>query len=456
MIMRARALIVAAVSLCVFSPRLQAYESPTLKAAVAKIDITPKTHELLWGYEDRVTPATNTRDPLYARILLLEAGNRRLAIVTLDLGRSFGEASLDRLERQVEKADRISCLLVTASHTHSAPIVKDRYADGLPGWEQSALDGIAAGIHTAAGRLQPARIGVGKGSVLIGHNRLRVNDDGTTTWFEHNPTKIPTSPVDPTVTVVRIDNAAGEPFAVLIHYACHPVVFGPDNLQYSADFPAIANQIVEKALGGSVESFFVQGAPGDINPYYATTPLAQDAVKLRDWTGKQLGDEAARVARSIHTESPSTPAIDFRQDTLQLRLRWNPEQFQAALNKMPGGKTFGFLDGSAQTPIEARVTTVLIDREIAIATIPGEPFVEFQQDWRARCPVPTALLLGYTNGYHGYFPTMLAASRGGYGAASTSTWVEVGAGERIIDWAVRETYDMLGKFTSLPDNYTAP
>jgi len=444
--------ILAVVCLTVYLSCLSASAQSGLRAAVAKVDITPKTHEVLWGFEERLAPATTTLDPLYARILVLEAGGKRLAIVTLDLGRSFGEASLDRLQEQVQKSSAISCLLVSASHTHGAPIVKDEYDAGPPEWERSALDAIAAAISTAAGRLQDARIGVGTGSVLIGHNRLRVNDDGTVGWFERNPTMIPTSPVDPTVTVVRIDNGAGEPLAVLINYACHPVVLGQDNLQYTADFPAITNRVVEKALGGNVESFYVQGAPGDINPYYANMPVAQDAVKLRDWTGVRLGEEAARVAKSIQTENPSTPAIDFRQETMHFKLRWDPEQFHAALVKTLGPKTLELMGGTTRTPIEARVTTVLIDKQIAIVTIPGEPFVDFQESWRTRCPVPTALFFGYTNGYHGYFPTIHAASRGGYGAASASTWVEVGAGERVLDWAVSQTYDMLGKFSNLPDD----
>jgi hypothetical protein len=35
--------------------------------------------------------------------------------------------------------------------------------------------------------------------VYIGHNRLRLNADSSVSWFERNPTRIPTSPVDPTV-----------------------------------------------------------------------------------------------------------------------------------------------------------------------------------------------------------------------------------------------------------------
>jgi hypothetical protein len=39
-----------------------------------------------------------------------------------------------------------------------------------------------------------------------------------------------------------------------------------------------------------------------------------------------------------------------------------------------------------------------------------------------------------------------------FGAASGSTWVEPGAGERIMDTAVVKIYEMLGRLTDLPDD----
>lgn len=45
-----------------------------------------------------------------------------------------------------------------------------------------------------------------------------------------------------------------------------------------------------------------------------------------------------------------------------------------------------------------------------------------------------------------------AASMGGYGAASSSTMVEVGAGERMVDHAVTTIYKMLGRFTDSPED----
>ena len=139
MSMFARSTALGAVSLCLLLGSLRASAQPGLRAAVAKVDITPKTHEVMWGFEDRLEPASSTLDPLYARVLVLEAGGKRLAIVTLDLGRSFGEPALDQLQAEVRKSSGISCLLVSASHTHSAPNVKDEYKGNPPEWERSGI-----------------------------------------------------------------------------------------------------------------------------------------------------------------------------------------------------------------------------------------------------------------------------------------------------------------------------
>jgi neutral ceramidase len=422
------------------------------RAGVAKADITPAGGEPLWGFEDRLKPATGTLDPLYARVLVVEAGGKRLALVTLDLGRSFGPASLERLREAAKRSSGIDYLLVAASHTHSAPVIQDEYKNGTPGWEQAALEKIEKAIQEAAGGLVEARIGTGTGAAYIGHNRLRVNADGSVSWFERNLTRIPTAPVDPTVSVIRIDRADGSPMAVLTNYACHPVVFGSDNLRYSADFPGVMNRVVEEKLGGRVLSFFLQGAPGDINPYYAVTPVEQDAVKWRDWTGERLGQEAARVAAEIRTHAPATPDIEFAEEWPTVRLRWNEDKFRAALVKFLGPRAIEEYGGLIKPEYRIPAATVLINKQIALMTMPGEPFVEFQMNWRDRCPAPEAFFLGYTNGYYGYFPTIAAASRGGYGAASAATWIEPGAGERLVDRAVVRILEMQGRLTDLPDD----
>ena len=427
-------------------------QGATLRAGVAKVDITPPAGVPMWGYTLR--DSTGTLDPLYARVLVLEVGEKRLALVALDLGRCFGHDSLQRLRAAVRESSGISYVLAVASHTHSAPVVQDTYRNGTPAWETADLEKIAKAIEDAHQHAFEARLGSGYGVAYIGHNRHRANPDGTVTWFEHNPTQIPTAPVDPTVSVLRVDTADGRPLAVLVNYSCHPVVFGPDNTQYSADYPEVMTKTVEQAMGGQPLCFFLQGAPGDINPYYAVIPLKENAVQRRDWTGEKLGEEAARVAKEIRTEAVAEPSLDFAEDMLAFHFRWNVEKFRKAVlgSSEIDPRGFDAYYPSTQSVQELPVATVLINRSIALMGVPGEPFVDFQMNWRARCPVSDCFFLGYANGYFGYFPTIRAATEGGYGAASGSTWIEPGAGERMVDHAVIRVYEMLGLLTDGPED----
>ncbi len=425
-----------------------------LKAGVARVDITPPAGVRMWGYFDRLTPAQGVLDPLFARVLVLEAGEKRLAYVDLDLGRPFGPTALAEIRDRAQKSAGISYVLVQATHTHAGPVVMDQYPSGEPAWEATDLGRIAQAIMEARQRAVPARLGVGYGTAYIGYNRRRVNPDGTVTMFWRNSQRQPTAPVDPTVAVLRVDTAEGKPLAILVNYACHPVTFGPDNLQFSADFPGAMTKSVEEAFKGAAPSplcFFLQGAPGDINVYDATIPVKEGAVEKRDWAGRVLGREATRVARSIHTAAAPQASLDFREDLLTFHLRWNAEKLrQAFLISHP--EIFQTFAPRIEEAMRLPVATVLIDRQIALMTMPGEPFVEFQIEWRDRCPVRDSFFLGYANGYFGYFPTIAAAAQGGYGTASATTWVEVGAGERMVNHALERLYEMLGRLSDTPED----
>jgi len=76
-------------------------------------------------------------------------------------------------------------------------------------------------------RLAPAGLGWAEGH-LTGI-RLNRNDP------DHGP-------MDPQVTVVRVDGADGQPVAVRMNYGCHPTVMGHVNLELSADYPGAARR----------------------------------------------------------------------------------------------------------------------------------------------------------------------------------------------------------------------
>lgn len=435
-------------------------QAEPLMAGVARVDITPPPGLPMYGYFGRIKNnqlSTGTMDPLYARVLVLAVGQKRLALVTLDLGRTFGKPLLDQLQQAAKQQNAISYMVVTASHTHSGPNILDNYPRGqTPAWETADIKKIETTIGVACQHLIPVRVGVGYGSVSIGYDRIVVNSDGKGTWLGTNPTKIPTSPVDPTVGVLRIDRMDGSPLAILVNYACHPVIFGPDNRQYSADYPGVMTKAVRQAFDGKPQCMFLQGAAGDINPYYATTKLVDGAIKDRDWTGETLAREVIRVAQGIETKADPDASLQFAEDVLPVPVRWNPQKFRDGLLASFGPAVFkdhaDLFAQKALSQLNLPVTTFLIDKQIAFVGMPGEPFVNFQIDWRVRCPVPYSFFLGYTNGYIDYMPTIRAASEGGYGANDSNTYVAVGTGERMLQDALIRIYGMLGKWNDVPSD----
>jgi hypothetical protein len=139
-----------------------------------------------------------TLDPLYARVLVLECGEKRLAIVALDYGRTFGPPSLEHLRESVKKSSGISYLIVAASHTHSGPAILDECpSNSTPAWEMTALEKVTKAIDAAHHSAMEARLGTRSGVCYIAHNRHHVNPDGTVTIMWRNPSRAMTTPLDP-------------------------------------------------------------------------------------------------------------------------------------------------------------------------------------------------------------------------------------------------------------------
>jgi len=89
-----------------------------LRAGVAHVEITPAELMPMYGYANRrCGPANGTHDALMAKVLVLEAGASRMAIVTFDLGSVVSP----NLQQEVASKLNIPVVLLAASHTHSAP-----------------------------------------------------------------------------------------------------------------------------------------------------------------------------------------------------------------------------------------------------------------------------------------------------------------------------------------------
>ncbi|HMY76200.1 MAG TPA: hypothetical protein PLQ88_30560, partial [Blastocatellia bacterium] len=107
----------------------------------------------------------------------------------------------------------------------------------------------------------------------------------------------------------------------------------------------------------------------------------------------------------------------------------------------------------AAKTVKAGLTTLLINQDIAIAAMPGEPFIDLQIALRDKSEVVNTFLFGYSYSaggeWIGYVPTIKAAAEGGYGAGY-NTRIEVGAGEAMIDRHIVNLFKLLGKLKTSP------
>lgn len=417
-----------------------------LQAGAAKVALDLPTGLIMAGYGARTGTSTGTLDPLHAKVLVIEGAETAVALVTLDLSGCPPAAQLDRIRERVKASTGIADVIFNASHTHSGPFLMD----DPPPWQQKLERDIGDAIERAWKARRPARIGVGRGAVQIGHNRLYPMQDGNGRMLWRNETRLPTAPVDPSVYVLRIDAADGSPLAILVNYACHPVVLGPDNVQYSADYPGEMMRAVEQAYPAAL-CLFLQGGAGNINPYHDKTPLIEDAVAVMRQTGRTLAREVLRVLLAIATAPLPDAPVRIARQTLTIPGRWNRSKLLAGvdLEKMAFDPKMRLLRATAPS-YQAPVTMLLVGRAFAFAGVPAEIFVDYQIDIRNRVSEVPVLFAGYTNAVLGYVPTMRGAVDGGYGANQLGAYLEVGAGNRFIDTAVVQLALWLGKLQSAP------
>ncbi len=398
------------------------------EVGVAVRDITPPPGALLWGYSDRTGSATGTLDPLFAKAVTFRVGRKTACVVSLDLGRVPLVEVCDHIRARVDPCG-VDHVLFSATHTHHAPVMEFSNAPHVSRIET----GIVEAIEASVAALQPARIGIGHTTFDIGHNRRLMTEDGRCLMLWRNEARRPTSPVDQEATLIRLDALDGTPLAFLVHFACHPVVMGPSNLQYSADYVGEMARLVCERTGA--ECIFLQGGAGDINPYLDKTPIDSGGVEAMHQTGRVCAEAVLSTFGSIRTEIPKHPSVRFIREMVWVGTRWDFDDGVTGVTwLMAHGWMRNFIKaykGLHRSDLSVPASVLLLNGELALAGVPGEFFVDFQLDLKATAPVRTALLCGYADDFHLYFPTIRGALAGGYGG-TVASYVGLGAGETVL------------------------
>ena len=407
--------------------------APSLLAGTAKIEITPAEDAAvnLSGQPLRL------RDPLFARVLVLKDAKTSVAIVSADLI-VFASPKVIAEAKRLWGVDHV---ILCATHTHAAMAPRGLFIKppAAPDWTRNpngpattvnwlklsddpwyaATEAkVIAAIGKAMQSLFPARLAGGKGpydSAYMAHNRRDVRPDRVLPLWE-NPNRRPTTPVDPTVGVLRVEDLSGKPRAFAVHYACHPVALMGAGV-VSRDFPGAMVDHIEQQLGADCMAMFLQGASGDLDPFDLHNLRGENRFNIVKQSGIALGKAALQLAANLKARPASAqPLIQVQESLLTIPHRHGTQSTDVGL------------------------LTVVIQRDLALVAIPGEPFVQHQLDLTAKSPVPNAFILGLAYSGRGtpftvYLPTVQAVKEGGYGAAECS-FLAADAGERLVNEAV--------------------
>ncbi|MEO6339283.1 MAG: hypothetical protein ABIO39_04525, partial [Caulobacteraceae bacterium] len=260
------AFVVLAVCTLTLSSTLPAHAQPSrvpgFRAGAAKVSITPRADALPAGFE-------GINDPLFVRAIVLDNGASRAALVSVDAGGISPDVWTTASARASQELGlKPEQLLVTATHTHSAP------RSGGP----DVAAAIVQAIRDATSRLRPARMAFGTGVSYINVNR-NIIDPATRRWWE-GPNY--DGPSDKTVAVVAFETPEGRPIAVYYNYAVHAVLNGQLD-QVSGDIPGATSAYIEESLDDGAVALWSSGAAGDQNPIYFQQTYDLRDIRIRDF-----------------------------------------------------------------------------------------------------------------------------------------------------------------------------
>lgn len=440
-----------------------------LFAGAAAAVITPSLGTSLCGsMQDRL--AENIHDDLFARALVLDNDETRIALVVLDLI-AASKSWLSEIKHQVQSFTGIpmSNVLIACTHTHSAATPVAVFQSNVEKeYLKWAGPRVADAVRVAVKRLRPARLGwaVGAEDRVVFNRRYfmkpgtrlpspfpGIEDKVKMNPGPENPAIVkPAGPIDPDVpllAVQRADRPDGQPLAVFASYALHYVGNNPGT-DVSADYFALVADRLQELTGGPRRDpsqpfvgLLANGCFGDINnvdvrkrlrqpyPYHQMNAVADivaqavfeawKTVRYHAWVPLAVQEQWLDLA----VRKPTADEVQQARETLMRA----PQGPLRTLPEIYARETVQLADwpDTFKTPVQC-----LRIGDLAICALPGEPFCQTGLDIKARSPFKPTMMVGMANDYAGYPPTEEQHALGGYETwRAKSSFLEVKAADKI-------------------------
>jgi len=417
-----------------------AHEPAAYAVGVAAVDITPDYPVRLNGFGGRHTESIGVRQHIYAKALAISTrDDDAVVVITVDtLG--IPDSMTERLAAKLKVKAGIdrSRLAISASHTHSGPMIRDcantLYGQPIPDehWQRilKYTDELEAGLERVAlealAARKPATLSWAIGKVGFAQNR-RTNG----------------GPVDHDLPVLAVHEPDGKLKAVFTNYACHCVTLS--DFQISGDWAGYAMDHIQRRNPGC-EALISIGCGADANPRGG---VLGGRFEVADGLGQEIAEEVQRLLTAGLTPLTQPPVAMLERTTLKLaplptRERWEQLAKEQNATGHHARTQIGRLDRGEplMTEISYPVQTITFGDELAWVFLPGEVVVDYALRLKQELNGAKLWINAYSNACPGYVPSERILREGGYEGGGAMIYYDIpgpyatGLEQTIVD-AVR-------------------
>lgn len=473
-------------------------EDPRPKAGAlsfgwATESITPPGPVAIAGqYHTRISG--DVHDPISVTALALESrdANARIAQVvwvSCDLV-GIRRRSVDRIRRLIRESIpdfEPDNLIVSATHTHTAPSITDEFETDLDPYDFAGSwayriptnqpgvirpleylrfmeDKIAVAATRAWKERQPGAISHGLGHVSVARNRRAVYFDGSARLY--GDTKDPGFSHTEGTSDDSLDTLFfwrnGRMVGVALALYC-PSQSVEGELYLSADFWFDARKALRERYSPELHILPLTGASGDQSPHIQVAKPADAAMlKARNLLYRQ--EIARRIVNSVddvlemaRTQMRTNIVLQHRMAEVSLPVwKVSEERFaeaiktvQSGMNRLHALPSPDYIQWRVQRTMAARyerqktdpfyaceIHAIRLD-DLAMTTSPFELFTDYSLRIKARSPAIQTAVVQLTADCPAYLPTERAVAGGGYSARIDDGVVGPEGGRRLVDETIR-------------------
>jgi len=408
---------------------LVAGASAELSVGVGSVVITPEEPIWLSGYAGRSAPSEGKVQDIFAKAIVFEdeAGVRSVVVTTDLIGLTRAISTQTAQLVSDELGIPRERLMLTASHTHCAPVVRgnlmsmyaldaeqmrrvNAYSDALPGK-------ILAAVQAAVDDLEPGSAHWGHGEAGFAINRRQYTQGGVALGVN------PIGPVDHDVPVVVAKRADGSVKGVLFGYACHNTTL--DFPQISGDYAGYAQAHIERAMPGVV-ALFASGCGADANPH------PRRSLDLAKSHGAELGSAVLQALDTELTTLDGPIRAVFDEVTLELSEPPTREELEAQLES-----DNVYIQRRAKDLLEAfeggeglketypyPIQIFQFGDDLQITALGGEVVVDYALIIKQQLSPHSTWVAGYANDVMCYIPSERVLEEGGYEGATSMRYYQ--------------------------------